>query len=181
MAQPRKSEFMHELSGTKSQATTPDVITPPGRPKFPKDISPELRPLFKRVCGLLEQRRALTAGDGELILLFVVTYARWKKALSKIQEQGEVRLYTRLDSNGTAHDVEKTNLWLPIAEKAEKSLVGIIDRLGLTPLNRSKVKPTGEAEKPKADPTFEESFFAGLDTRSKRTTFLAPPVVEEPL
>jgi P27 family predicted phage terminase small subunit len=181
MATPRKSDFMHELSGTKSQATTPDVIVAPGRPKFPKNISPELRPLFKRVCSLLESRRALTAGDGELILLFVVTYARWQKALSKIQEQGEVRLYTRLDSNGTAHEQEKTNLWLPISERAEKQLVGIIDRLGLTPLNRSKVKPTGEQEKPKPELTAEESFFARLDTRSRRTTFLAPAVTEEPL
>jgi len=178
MATPRKSDFMHALSGTKSQATTPDVIVAPGRPKFPKDISKELRPLFKRVCSLLEQRRALTAGDGELILLFVVTYDRWQRALAKVQEEGEVRLYTRLNNHGEEVQAERTNLWLPIAERAEKQLTGLCDRLGLTPLNRSKVKPTGEQEKPKPEPTPEEQFFAALDNRQR---FLTPPVVEEPL
>lgn len=180
MPTPRKSDAMHALSGTKSQATTPDVIVQPGRPKFPKNISKELRPLFKRVCALLEERRNLTAGDGELILLFVVTYDRWQRALAKVQEEGEVRLYTRLDSNGAAHDMEKQNLWLPIAERQEKALVGIIDRLGLTPLNRSKVKPTGEQEKPKPELTPEEQFFAGLDNRP-RNRWIAPAVTEEPL
>lgn len=180
MPTPRKSEFMHELSGTKSQAVTPDVIVAPGRPKFPKQLSKELKPLFKRVCSLLEQRRALTAGDGELILLFVVTYARWQKALSKVHEEGEVRLYTRLDSNGQPHEQEKQNLWLPISERAEKQLVGIIDRLGLTPLNRSKVKPTGEQEKPK-EISYEENFFREIDNRKRGNVFLAPPVTEEPL
>src|SRR5271170_2277830 len=118
MPTPRKSDAMHALSGTKSQATTPDVITPPGRPKFPRNLSKELRPLFKRVCSLLEQRRALTPGDGELILLFVVTFDRWQRALAKVQEQGEICLYTRLDSHGQPHQQEKTNLWLPVAERA---------------------------------------------------------------
>jgi phage terminase small subunit len=40
----------------------------------------------------------------------------------------------------------KENLWLRCAKDAEKQLVAILDRLGLTPANRSKIKP---AEGPK--------------------------------
>lgn len=181
MATPRKSEFMHELSGTKSQATTPDIITPPGRPKYPRELPKEGRKIFKRICATLETRRALTAGDGELLLLYVETFLRWQEAVSKLREQGTICAYTRLDSHGQPHEQFKTNLWLPVAEKAEQKLVGIIDRLGLTPMNRSKVRPTGEVVQPAKELTFEEQYWANFDNRKRSRTFLASPVVEESL
>lgn len=156
MPTPRKSEHMHKLSGTKSQASTPDVITSPGRPRFPKNLSKESRAVFKRLCSLLESRRALTAGDGELLLLYAVQFERWQRALVHVQTEGEICNYTRLDSNGQPHEVPKENLWLKVVRESEKALVGIIDRLGLTPLNRSKVKLTGEpANVPEPDPLAE--------------------------
>lgn len=181
MATPRKTDFMHALSGTKTQATTPDVITPPGRPKFPKQLTKEGRQIFKRVCSMLETRRALTPGDGELLLLYVETFLRWQKALAAIREEGEICKYVRLDSNGAAHDVYKTNLWLPVAEKAEIKLISLCDRLGLTPLNRSKVKPTGEQEKPAPEMSAEEQFFANLDNRKRNAPTWVQPHVEEAL
>jgi P27 family predicted phage terminase small subunit len=178
MPTPRKSDAMHALSGTKSQATTPDIITPPGRPKCPKEFTKEQRRIFKQVCKLLETRRALTAGDGELLRVYVVTFVRWQRALSFIETEGEICKYVRMDSNGQPHDQFKTNLWLPVAEKAEQKLISLCDRLGLTPLNRSKVKPTGEQEKPAPELTDEEKYFAALDSGKRRSTWLAPPVEE---
>jgi P27 family predicted phage terminase small subunit len=173
MPTPRKTDFMHELSGTKSQATTPDVITPPGRPRFPKNLSKESRAVFKRLCSLLESRRALTCGDGELLLLYAVSFERWQRALVHVQTEGEIVGYTKLDSNGAQFLSYRENLWLPVAEKAEKALVGIIDRLGLSPLNRSKVKPTGEVVKPKDIDPLDE-----ILSRRARKAFIAPAYAE---
>jgi P27 family predicted phage terminase small subunit len=147
-----KSDELHWLQGTKSQAKAKaEYSVEPGRPKYPKGISAEARAVFKRLCTLLESRRALSEGDGELLRLYALIYDRHAKALAKLAEQGEVRLYTRLDSNGAPHDMEKPNLWLKIAETAEKNLVACLDRLGLSPMNRGKIAPTARATKSEAE------------------------------
>jgi P27 family predicted phage terminase small subunit len=159
---PRKSEAMHDLTGTKSQAKPePEYSLPPGRPRYPKKLSLEARRVFKRLCALLEKRRALTEGDGELLRLYSLLYDRHARALAKIEEQGAICTYTRLDSNGQPHEFEKHNLWLKVAETAEKNMVAILDRLGLTPHNRAKVKPTAKPESKKPENEFEEFLSRG--------------------
>ena len=147
MPTPKKSLELHTLAGTKSQVKMlePDAL-PPGRPKFPSNISKEAKAVFKRLCALLESRRSLTEGDGELLRLYAVIFDRHSRALAKVAEQGEIRTYTRLDSNGQPHEFEKQNLWLKICETSEKNLVAILDRLGLTPHNRAKIKPTAQPQ-----------------------------------
>jgi phage terminase small subunit len=145
MPMPRKSEAMHRLTGTKSQAKAePEFQVPASRPRAPKDLSPVVLGVFKHLCALLRKRRALTAGDAELIRLYAIKHERHTKARAKIEEEGEIRIYTRLDSNGQPHEVEKENLWLKVATGCEKDMVGILDRLGLSPMNRTKAKPTGQ-------------------------------------
>jgi P27 family predicted phage terminase small subunit len=171
MPTPRKSEALHNLSGTRSQAKPESEYTlPPGRPKFPPNISKEAKAVFKRLCGLLESRRSLTEGDGELLRLYAVIFDRHARALAKVAEQGEIKMYVRLDSNGQPHEFEKQNLWLKICETSEKNLVAILDRLGLTPHNRAKVKPTAQPqpEKPR-DPLEIE-----LDWMPPESTTLLP-------
>lgn len=147
MPTPRKTDGMHKLTGTKSQATAPPPQEfAPGRPKCPKGVSGDAKKAFNRLRKLLETRRALTAEDGELMRLYAITFDRHERALAKIQEQGDVVEYTRLNNHGEEVKTEKHNLYLKIAETCEKNLVAILDRLGLTPLNRAKVKPTAEPE-----------------------------------
>jgi len=168
MPTPRKSDAAHWLTGTKTQAKPEaELPMPPGRPKYPKGISPEAKAVFKRLCSLLEKRRALTEGDGELLRLYAVIFDRHARAISKIAEQGEICVYTRLDSNGQPHDIEKENLWLKVAANSEKNLVAILDRLGLTPHNRSKIKPTAQ---PKID-TAQEAFDDFLHRRGPAPEF----------
>jgi P27 family predicted phage terminase small subunit len=159
MPTPRKSLSEHELQSTKPRYVEPDSSIAPGRPKYPKGLTPEAKKVFKAACHLLERRRSLTEADGELIRLLALTHVRHARAIEKLALEGEVRMYTRLDSNGQPHEFEKENLWLQIARDAEKQMIGIFDRLGVTPLNRGKVKPT-KAE-PKADaaamPTRDET------------------------
>jgi P27 family predicted phage terminase small subunit len=171
MPTPRKPDELHKLTGTKSQAT-PEYAVAPGRPKYPKGISAASRSVFKKLCGLLEKRHALTDGDEELLRLYCIMFDRHARTMAKLAEEGEVRVYTRLDNHGEAVQSERPNLHLKIAETTEKNMVAILDRLGLTPLNRAKVKPTKVEEKP-TDP------FAALMSRSSRANETPMPSLEE--
>jgi P27 family predicted phage terminase small subunit len=145
MPTPRKPDELHWLTGTKSQARPVEFTPSAGRPKKPKGVSKEALASFKRLCRLLESRRSLTPGDEDILRLFAVLFDRHARALTKLAEEGEIRVYVRFDSNGQAHDVEKTNMWLKIAQDAERQMVAILRDLGLTPNARAKVKPTAEA------------------------------------
>jgi len=139
-----KSLAEHALHGTTPGATNPALVSgiPAGRPKFPKNLPVELRSVFKQACKLLMTRCALTEADGPILAIYCIAYQRAQRAQAKLDEQGEVCSYTRLDSNGQAHQMEKPNYWLKVAQDAEKCMVACLDRLGLSPLNRDKVKPT---------------------------------------
>lgn len=172
MSRPQKDSALHDLQGTTSRAGKDDSTAAPGRPKFPKGLPPAARAVFKRIVGLLEKRRHITEGDVELIRLYSLLYVRHAKALDKLEAEGEIRVYVRLDSNGQPHDQEKPNLWLKVVETSEKNMVAILDRLGLTPHNRAKVKPTGEPKEP-LDPL--EAFM------QRRPAAAAAPEGNEPL
>lgn len=145
-----KPDHLHKLQSTKPQGKASTTSTPPaGRPKFPRTISGDAKYIFRQLCKMLEARRTLTPGDGQLLALYACNYDRHEKAIAKIAEQGEICVYTRLDSNGTACDVEKPNLWLKVAQDSERFMLSALDRLGLTPLAKSKVLPAKpEPEKP---------------------------------
>lgn len=151
MPRPALTRSEEWLRGSKSKAATPpsapsNVVA--GRPRIPKDLSPDARKVFKRLCVLLESRRALTEGDTELLRLYAVVFDRHKRAMAHVAAENEITTYTRLDNHGVAHDIEKKNLWLDVATTAERTMVGILDRLGLTPANREKIKPAAPAPAP---------------------------------
>jgi P27 family predicted phage terminase small subunit len=145
---PRKALDVHKLQNTKPEWVVPDCVVDAGRPKTPKEFTREQRKLFKKYCGLLEQRRSLTAGDGSLIRLLVLKHERHAKAMEHLAVEGEIRIYTRLDKHGEQVQSERPNLWLKVAQEAEKEMQAVLRDLGLTPMNRSKVKST---EIPKAE------------------------------
>lgn len=151
----------HKLKGTRpTRAADNGQDIPAGRPAYPKGISREAKRVFKRLCSVLEKRRALTHGDGELLRLYSILFTRHETAMAKLLTEGEICTYTRLDSNGTAREMEKPNLWLKVAETCERNMVACLDRMGLTPNARAKVKQVGDKTKPVATP--EEEFFGSI-------------------
>jgi P27 family predicted phage terminase small subunit len=149
MPRPMKTIEEHFHHGTIPQNRLPGSSDmPAGMPAKPKRLSAPARKMFRQLCALLEERRQLTKADGELLRLYAQLWDRQRHAQDHIDQEGEVCEYTRLDSNGVARDQFKPNLWLAIAERAEKSMVAILDRLGLTPVNRSRVRPLKSAEPP---------------------------------
>jgi len=142
MAMPAKSPELHKLHGTKPETKSIQSPIPAGRPKYARNLPENLRGLFREVCKQLQERRALTAADGPLISLYCICWDRHQRATKKLIEEGEITTYTRMDNHGVAHQIEKPNLWLKVAETSEKQMVACLDRLGLSPMNRDKVKQT---------------------------------------
>jgi P27 family predicted phage terminase small subunit len=144
---PRKSISDHEIQGTKARYTLPDSDVEAGRPKVPKSLSADARKTFKRLVKMLTQRRTITAGDQEIISLFCIASDRHQRALEKLEEEGEVRVYQHV-AKGEIISVEKENLWYPIARDAAKFMKSCLSDLGLNPVMRNKVRVT---EKPKSE------------------------------
>lgn len=177
MGRPRVDLETHALTGTKAHYVEPESLVVGSRPRIPKEFRsrPELRRAFKEYSRSLEHRRTLTEGDGDLIRLIVLCRDRHLRAMEHIQTEGEICVYQRLDSNGQAVDVVKPNLWLKVAQDSEKQIVACLDRLGMTPTNRAKVKPT---EKPEAE---EDKAGAALLSREEAARQKAAAEVEPDL
>jgi P27 family predicted phage terminase small subunit len=148
MPMPRKSLSEHEICNTKPQYVLPDVSTAPGRPKYPKGITPDAKRFFKTICRQLERRGTLTEGDQELIRLAAILRDRHAKAIEHVTAEGEICSYTRTDKKGEQYESVGPNLWLKIAQESEKQIVSILDRLGLTPAARGKITPAEPAKTP---------------------------------
>jgi P27 family predicted phage terminase small subunit len=154
MPTPRKANDVHRLQGTIPHDRAPETPSTlvASRPRYPKNLTPEAKRVFKQLCRQLADRKTLTEGDEHLLTLYVTIWDRRARAQEKLLAEGEVCAYTRIDPNGVAHKIEKPNLHLKIASDCESRLVAILDRLGLTPLAGSKVKQT-RANEATAAPT----------------------------
>lgn len=137
----RKSDEDHALNGTTA-ASGPETILTPSRPRCPKELTKDERAIFRSVCREMEKRRQLTSGDAEIIRLLAVTITRHKTARQHVLDEGEVVQYTRLDKKGEQVQSYSRNLWLAVEQEAEGKILSLLDRLGLTPLNRPRVRQT---------------------------------------
>lgn len=168
MAQRLKTPEEHALQGTVAKpAQVVESFVAPGRPRYPKGISKDAKRVFKDLCKLLAERRTLSEADGYALRLYVILHDRHVKAIEKIAVEGEITMYTRLDANGRAHEVEKTNLWLGVAERTEKLMAGILQTLGLTPNAKDRGRPT-RTQKPTAEVDPMEDFLRrGEENRNR--------------
>jgi len=143
----RKTEDEHWLSGTQSQAAPDAPPLESGRPRCPAALSPAAKKSFRALCRLLASRRALTAGDQEILRLYAVISDRHQRAIEHLAKEGEIVERMVLDSSGQPHPRFVTNEWLKIAQDCEGRMRGLLADLGLNPMARPKVKPTkSEAE-----------------------------------
>jgi phage terminase small subunit len=67
--------------------------------------------------------------------------------------------------------MEKPNLWLKVAETSERNMIACLDRLGLTPNARGKVKPTHVPTAPQ-EATPEQQFLDGINKPGPAATEL---------
>jgi P27 family predicted phage terminase small subunit len=180
----RKSADLHELHGTRPNGRAADVSqVPAGRPRFPKDLDKQLRPIFKRLCRLLAERRVLTSGDVELIRLYCFQYERHSKNVAVLRLEGEVCSYTRLDSHGQPHEQVKTNIRLKIVTDAERQMASILNQLGLTPTAKDRAKPTRGSEQPIVPGSIADTNpeLLGMKPNAEPSMFVIPEFTPEEL
>ena len=152
MPQRAKTAQEHYLADTKSQAKPPAASNfVGGRPKCPKHLSPTAKEEFRRCVRLLEKRRTITPGDAGILALYAEILARWIKAK---QQMGDklITMTTITDNHGEAHEVEKVNPLLKIVDQCEVKLVRLETRLGLTPTDREKSRPTAKSNEEEVIP-----------------------------
>ncbi|OLC29925.1 MAG: hypothetical protein AUH28_16340 [Acidobacteria bacterium 13_1_40CM_56_16] len=136
------------LHGSKhgSQAAAPGESTVrAGRPRYPAGLTAAARRVFKELCAMLEERRALTRADGELLSLYASLSDRRARELALAESEGLIVSEVRYGHNGEATTRRLKNPHLTVAQESEKTMLAILDRLGLTPTGRDKVKPTAKA------------------------------------
>jgi P27 family predicted phage terminase small subunit len=175
MPTPKKSKHDHWLTGSVSQATQPNPEHNPegGRPRYPVNVSTATKKAFKRLVAVLETRRSITPGDADILRLYAVVFDRHTRALNHLQREGEIVEVICLDGHGVQFTKMKANLWLKIAQDSEKAILGCLDRLGLTPLAKSKVRP---AQKSDDDAVADDPMTALFRNRPAQT-FLPPTYV----
>jgi P27 family predicted phage terminase small subunit len=181
MPQPEKSEAEHFLTGTKPQGNRykgpAESYLPPSRPRYPKGLDKDGRRIFKLLCKLLEERRALTAGDFEAIRLYAVLHKRHATATAHLEAEGEICEITKQDKDGEPFTILGQNLWLKIATGAERQMLAILVQLGLTPKAKDAVRPTKSGKEMEQE-DFMESYMTG---RSMKTAAVVPiPVRVDP-
>jgi P27 family predicted phage terminase small subunit len=143
-AMPRQPKTAKEnwLEGTVSQAkpSSPSQFQG-GRPKFPKHLSPVAKQEFKCCVQLLEERGTVTPADKVILAVYSEVYARWIQAKREIGDSLMLET-TLLDSHGVARVVRRINPLLKTVETCESKMVALAAKLGLTPIDREKSKPT---------------------------------------
>ncbi len=142
MGRPAKPIELHQLCGTTPQNKVPTTsVYSGGRPRIPTHLSPVARTEFKRACKILLDRGTATEGDFVTLAVYSEVYARWREA--KAEVIGKLMIETTIkDSNGVMKVVTRLNPLIKVAEAAESRLLALASKLGLTPSDRDRVKPT---------------------------------------
>jgi phage terminase small subunit len=139
-----KDDALHDLHGTQKRSREDAPAVEGSKPRCPKELSPDEKKVFRTAVRELLKRRTCTTGDVEIIRLLAIISMRYKRAATALATEGEIVAYTRLDKNGNRVETYSKNLWLGIAQEAETKITMLLDRLGLTPIQRPRVKPTKE-------------------------------------
>jgi P27 family predicted phage terminase small subunit len=147
MSRPKHSRELAELKGqvsdwSRDRTDYSESGIQSAIPKPPKFLSKEAKKKFKQSARELARRRAITAGDADLLTLYASLWERWTAALAKIRDEGIVVAYDHFNKKGDVIQTEKPNLHLAIAKDCEKQMAAILSKLGLTPKDRDAVKPT---------------------------------------
>lgn len=181
---PRKSLEAHQLNRTTPEWTNLSTSVHAGSlPKAPKFLSGDARKKFKGLVKQLAARRTVTSGDADLLAIYASTWERWQASLEKIRLEGPVVAYSRLNNRGEEVQTEKPNLHMAIAQDAERSMVSILTRLGLTPKDRESVRPTSPPLEPVRSPEAGTDEWARAELAADRNPFAtdAPEVPASPL
>jgi len=149
MARPRKSPQLRALEGEQPCRARRAPVAEPGRfPEPPPYLSDAEEYAWFRVQKALEAAGHLAPTDAEALEIYCVTYARWRKAVEDLADEG-------LTLEGPRGGLSLNPL-VAVASDASKTMIRLLIQLGMTPVARNQVTPT---EDPADDPILK--FLAG--------------------
>ena len=90
---------------------------------------------------MLEKRGTVTEGDVATLAVYAELLARWIQCEREIGQELMIESVV-LDNNGMPHKQRKVNPLLKVANACETRLLALAKTLGLTPVDRDKVKRT---------------------------------------
>jgi len=133
----------HFMQGTtpRGKGDTPSVFKS-GRPKIPAHLSKAGRTEFKRVCKILLDRGTSTEGDFATLAVYAEIYARWIQAKASIETEGLMITAAVTDNHGKLRTVSRLNPLIKVAEGCESRMLSLCKSMGLTAVDRDKVKQT---------------------------------------
>lgn len=140
----------HMTKAQIAERVAAEVVSEPhvaaGRPKMPKTLSELEVECWKGAAKIMKARGTLTKGDAENLELFAVTKARWILARRDIEKRGLSLMETRHAKDGSEYEVEVANPSLKICDACEQRLLAYSKALGLSAIDRTKVKATKGAK-----------------------------------
>jgi len=137
-----KTLWLHgSQHGSQAAAPTESSVRA-GRPKYPPGLTPAARRVFKELCRLLSDRRALSEADGEALRLYAILYDRHARALAAVEADGLLISQVRFGHNGEPSSRRVKHPALAICQESEKQMTAILRDLCLTIATKDKAKPT---------------------------------------
>lgn len=122
-------------------------------PRCPVWLDAEAKAVWRRLVPELKRMGVLTFVDGDALAVYCDTWARWKRAVQFIHENGEV--YTIKDDAGRVKYVQQFPQ-VAIARNLSTSLNRYQQEFGLTPASRTRVQvPTTPEYDPRKERFFE--------------------------
>lgn len=118
------------LSGSpraKERAAVEPVV-PPCTPEKPELLNAYAREAWDQIVPLLEEHGIVTRLDSHLLTVYCVTYARWRRAIESLGENGET--YDGPQGKGE-HPLAR------VAKGIQDQWRSLIGELGLSPAARS--------------------------------------------
>lgn len=122
----------------------------PGRPDPPAHLDDIARAAWDQLCDHLSTMRVLTRADAAALEIYCTVYSRWRSALESIEEHGTT-IDTTIIRMSDGREIPnpkgciKTNPAVTLASTCEATLARLLAAFGLTPSDRSRVKPIDAA------------------------------------
>ena len=136
---PPKPTHLKLIAGNpgKKPLNTREPKPPTGVPRCPPWISPEGRQAWNRVADRLKKMRLLTLADGEPLITYAATYARWRECEEFIEKHGLT--YPTRDGKGKITSFQQFPQ-VAISRNCLLILTRLQQEFGLTPASRSRIQ-----------------------------------------